>query len=217
MKTILVTLAWQCLLATSLLAQDIRYAPASPEVTESLRTRLTDAVNTLTPIQDGTMFAEVVLCGPNLWSELRGDMLKDEDWAIDMQLMTDVPERVISWGIKPARHFEADAVKRKAIEGSERATGRVAFVGGAVRNDGPRVFGNLVARRLAGPSRKIVRDATLEELQYEWLWIGWDLDGPIFVVQNGTTSYLVDFDDGKISWIDILPRTSESRPGKPGA
>jgi hypothetical protein len=188
-----------------LLAQDVRYAPASAETTERLRAKLAEAVNTLAPLREGVLFDDVVLCGPNLWSVLRSDMLKG-NWAIDMQLLTDVPERVIGWGLKPARDFEEDSEKRKVMRASEQTTGRLAFLGGAVRDDGPRAFGGLLAGRLATPSRKTVRDATLEELQYEWLWVGWDLDGPIFVVENGATRYLVDLDDGKIAWIDVLPK-----------
>ena len=63
-----------------------------------------------------------------------------------------------------------------------------------------------VTQNLASPARLTVREATKAEVLYLWMLVPYDLEEPIFVIESGTTRFLVNLDENnKVYWIDALP------------
>jgi len=53
-----------------------------------------------------------------------------------------------------------------------------------------------------------IREPTFDELALIWYWVGWDLDGPLLVVESATDKFVFDFDPktGFITWVERLTR-----------
>ena len=162
--------------------QDVRYAPASAEVTAEAERRLRTALTG----------------GPDAFASLLG--LEDEGFRVTLGPF---------FGIE----IDADNLQGRNVLG--RGKYRIAnFVGsseaivdsfGAIKAGQKRLMAHYLFLA-ADLSNATIRRPTFDELALVWYWIGWDLEGPLFVAESATEKYFFDFDgqSGRISWIERL-------------
>lgn len=189
-----------------LLADEPRIHRVSERVKENARATLAGAIRD-GAIRDGSIFAPLVQCGPRLWARIHDRFEIGDDGVLRTTLMFDGAERARAWGFLHESDVESGD-RRKVIDAMAAAESRVAIQTAAFRRGGEKRLGPHVAQFLAAPIVPVVRDATNDELWYQWLLVPFDLEEPIFVIEVGATKLLVNLDENqKITWVDLIPES----------
>lgn len=113
---------------------------------------------------------------------------------------------LISERIMGDQHFDKrlfGKVKYKVDLGSLSAT-----MDGILLRTGDEVarFDTLFSSYLKISPQAVIRKPSAEELAIIWYWVSWDIDEPIYVVEDKTHRYVVDFDlhSREIQWVEDL-------------
>lgn len=169
---------------------------------EAARVALERAIGT-SAVREGTVFAELVQCGPRLWASVHGEVRSDTGMILRTIVLFDGAAQAQKWGFRLA---STDPQRKDAADALGSAANRVPIEMAVFRNGGEKLLGPLVSRFLTAPARITVRDATAEEIWYLWVLVPYDLEEPIFVIENGPTRVLVTLDgQNRIDWIDLVP------------
>jgi len=93
----------------------------------------------------------------------------------------------------------------EAVYASE-GTPQIVVETGIFRGTGVRLLATILRERFL-EGQVAVTQASEEDLQYYWLMIPYDIEEPVLRLDTPAGSLLLDVeDDGRVTWIDLLPR-----------
>ena len=161
----------------------VRYKAASTEVNERAKKTLVEFFGApmKSEIPDDA-FAQMAICGPLLWSRLRG--------LPEMQALT--KGRVM---VNMPIYERGKAVRQQQMEGK-------LFQDKAEIRE----FWKALCKAVRRDENFTIRRPSKLELEIYWAMIPYDIEEPIFVVESERHSFLIDFAGGKdcMFWIDDL-------------
>jgi hypothetical protein len=202
-RPLLIVLA--LLVTAAAFGDDLRILPA----TEETKNRVAASVRAALTSKDAegleNIFGDTVMCGPRLWQQLRKDMPNDKTRVGTATLLFDPASGRESWNIEPFDVSKASDNVRKTFQMMiEAEPGRILVEWGIFRGAGVKLLVAALQRRFL-PGEISVSQASKEDLGYYWLMIPWDIEEPVLRIDLTDASLLVDMDEERIMWIDVLP------------
>jgi hypothetical protein len=161
----------------------VRYKAASTEVNARAKKRLAEFFSTpMKPQIPEDAFAQMAICGPLLWSKIKG--------LPEMKALTK-GRVVVHMPI-----FEGGKIVRQ-----QQMEGKLFQVKPEIRE-----FWKALCKSVRRDEKFTIRRPTKLELQIYWAMIPYDIEEPIFVVESDRHSFLIDFNGGRdeMFWIDDL-------------
>ncbi len=187
----------------------VRVVRLKPAEREAARVAFGQTLSQPEKFQSAAVLAELTMCGPRLWVQVRKDMDLTSGKLVVAQVVFDDPKRAAAWGIVPTDRESLPDDKRGALDAvaaAPESKHRVMIDTGMIRDKNRERFSMALWEAWGKGSGAHVRVATDKELGYMWALVPYDLEEPLLVVEASGRRYLVGLDhEGRIDWVDGLP------------